>query len=181
MRVVRWQAESSHGLEHLVMEWRHDGIRVDSVVVGQRFGAIYGLQYQIECDAQWAVQNASLNVAGGGSLTLRSDGAGHWFDSRGSALPELDGCIDIDISATPFTNTLPIQRLKLAQLERSFIRVVYISVPDLQMRAVEQAYTCVVPGSEYTYEGIFRDFTATLKVDGDGIVLNYPTLFKRIR
>ena len=181
MRVVRWQAEGTHGLEHLVMEWRHDGIRVDSVVVGQRFGAIYGLQYRIECDASWAVRSIVLNVAGGGNLTLYSDGKGHWHDDQNHALPELDGFIDIDISATPFTNTLPIQRLKLAQLERRFIRVVYISVPDLQIRAVEQAYTCVVPGSEYTYEGIFRDFTATLKVDEDGIVLDYPTLFKRIR
>jgi len=181
MRVVRWAAEGSHGLEHLVMEWRHDGVQIDSVVIGQRFGALYGLQYRLECDAQWQVQSATLNVAGGGGVTLRRDQAGHWFDGQDRALPELDGCIDIDISATPFTNTLPIQRLKLAQLERQFIRVAYISVPDLQIRAVEQAYTCVVPGSEYTYEGIFRDFTATLKVDEDGIVLDYPTLFKRIR
>jgi hypothetical protein len=39
----------------------------------------------------------------------------------------------------------------------------------------------VVAGREYTYEGIFRDFTATLKVDQDGIVGDYPTLFKRLR
>jgi uncharacterized protein len=181
MRVVRWLAEDGHGLEHLVMERRHDGVWVESVVVGQRFGALYGLQYRIECDAHWAVRSATLNLTGGGSLTLRSDGAGHWCDGHEQALPELDGCIDIDISATPFTNTLPIQRLKLPQSERQFIRVAYISVPDLQVRAVEQAYTCVVAGREYTYEGIFRDFTATLKVDQDGIVGDYPTLFKRLR
>ena len=67
--------------------------------------------YRVECDAHWHVTHAVLKVMGGGTLELRGDGAGHWRDGSGRALPELDGCIDIDIAATPFTNSLPIGRL----------------------------------------------------------------------
>ncbi|MFP4903215.1 putative glycolipid-binding domain-containing protein, partial [Paraburkholderia sp. BR14261] len=33
---------------------------------------------------------------------------------------------------------------------------------------------------EYRYEGIIRDFTANLRVDEDGLVIDYPTLFRRL-
>lgn len=181
MRVVRWQALTGHGLEHLVMEWGRDGVRVDSVVIGQHFGALYGLQYRIECTPHWLVEHVSLQLTGGSSLSLRRDRAGHWHDDRGHTLPELDGCIDVDISATPFTHTLPLQRLKLADHAPHVVRIAHISVPDLELRAVEYAYTCVQPGSAYTCRGIFRDLDVPLNVDEDGIVLDYPPLFKRTR
>jgi hypothetical protein len=181
MHVVRWQAEGGRGLEHLVLEWRHDRIRVDSVVIGQRMGALYGLRYALECDAQWAVRHASLDLVGGAALQLYSDGAGHWRNGLGADLPQLDGCLDLDIAATPFTHTLPLQRVKPTDHAPHFIRVAHISVPDFELRAVEYAYTCVTPGVEYTCQGTFRDATVSLKVDEDGIVLDYPPLYKRTR
>jgi hypothetical protein len=58
---------------------------------------------------------------------LSADGKGRWFDAKGTHLAELDGCIDIDISATPFTNTLPIRRLQLKHGAAQVLRCVYTS------------------------------------------------------
>jgi hypothetical protein len=33
---------------------------------------------------------------------------------------------------------------------------------------------------EYRYEGIFRNFSADMTVDEDGLVIDYPTLFTRL-
>ncbi len=44
-----------------------------------------------------------------------SDGHGHWRKADGTALPQFDGCVDIDLAGTPFTNTLPIRRLGLTR------------------------------------------------------------------
>ena len=116
----RWKdARSALGVarrrrvEHLTFDRSSGGIVVESAVVGQRYGRAYRLAYRVECDAHWHVTHAVLKVMGGGTLELRGDGAGHWRDGSGRALPELDGCIDIDIAATPFTNSLPIGRLEL--------------------------------------------------------------------
>ena len=98
-----------------------------------------GLHYKVRCDAKWRTRYAWLKIVGGGELELHGDGAGHWHDGHGLALSAIEGCIDIDIAATPFTNTLPIRCLQLAEGERQPISVAYISTPDLQVTRVEQA------------------------------------------
>jgi hypothetical protein len=180
MRELRWASEDGDGIEHLTFDVREDGFVVESVVVGQRYGHAYGLHYSVRCDAQWRTRHAWLKIVGGGELELHGDGAGHWRDGHGLVLSGIEGCIDIDIAATPFTNTLPIRRLQLAEGERQPISVAYISTPDLQVTRVEQAYSCIGLDSEYRYEGIFRNFTANMQVDQDGLVIDYPTLFTRL-
>jgi hypothetical protein len=180
MRELRWASQEGDGIEHLTFAAREDGFAVESVVVGQRYGKAYGLHYTVRCDRQWRTRHAWLKIVGGGALELRSDGSGHWRDGHGLVLSALEGCIDIDIAATPFTNTLPIRRLQLAKGERQPISVAYISTPDLQVTRVEQAYSCIELNREYRYEGIFRDFTANMQVDEDGLVIDYPTLFTRL-
>jgi len=179
MIVARWRSEEGYGIEHACITVRPSGIEVESVVIGDRFGA-YGGRYRLQCAADWSVRHLEIDVVGGGSLRLTSDGGGNWKDAAGTPLPELQGCIDVDISATPFTNTLPIRRLQLVAAQRREIRVVYIPVPSLAAVPAAQAYTCVVAGKRYRYEGLFRHFEAELEVDADGLVINYPTLFRRI-
>jgi hypothetical protein len=180
MREVRWASEEGDGIEHLAFDARSEGFFVESVVVGQRYGRSYGLFYTVICDPEWRVTYASLRIAGGAQVELHGDGAGHWRDGSGRTLDALEGCIDIDIAATPYTNTIPIRRLQLAKGERRPISVAYVSTPDLEVTRVEQAYTCIEPDREYRYEGIFRDFTADMKIDDDGLVIDYPTLFRRL-
>ncbi len=94
--------------------------------------------------------------------------------------PALRGCIDVDIQATPITNTLPIRRLDLKAGESMEIRLCYISMPDLIVSAASQRYTALDPGSLYRFESLEDGFTADLPVDQDGFVLDYPGLFKRL-
>ncbi|AOK07850.1 putative glycolipid-binding domain-containing protein [Burkholderia sp. AU28942] len=180
MHELRWTSLEGDGIEHLTFDRSESGIVVESAVVGQRYGRAYGLAYRVECDPQWRAKYAVLRVMGGGRLELHGDGAGRWRDGAGRELRELDGCVDIDIAATPFTNSLPIGRLRLARGERRPIDVAYVSTPDLTVTPVKQAYTCIEPGRRYRYEGIFRNFTAEMDIDADGLVIDYETLFKRL-
>jgi hypothetical protein len=55
-------------------------------------------------------RDAELQLATGRvtrSLSLQTDGHRHWRQGDGRALHELDGCLDIDIWPTPFTQLLP--------------------------------------------------------------------------
>lgn len=180
MREIRWESEEGDGIEHLAFDTVADGFAVESVLIGQRNGKAYGLHYTVRCDMQWRTRHAWLKIVGGGELELHGDGMGHWHDGHGLVLSGVEGCIDIDIAATPYTNTLPIRRLQLAEGERRPISVAYISTPDLQVTRAEQAYSCIELNREYRYEGIFRDFAANMRVDEDGLVIDYPTLFTRL-
>jgi hypothetical protein len=57
--------------------------------------------------------------------------------------------VDVDISITPFTNTLPIGRLKLHTGESQEILAVYICMPDLAISTDRQRYTCLEAGRRY--------------------------------
>ena len=58
--------------------------------------------------------------------------------------------------------------------------MVYIPMPSLTPVIDEQRYTCIEPGRRYLYEAVDRTFSAELEVDEDGLVVDYPTLFRRL-
>jgi uncharacterized protein len=137
------------------------------------------LHYRIDCAPDWSTRRLSLRFGDQPPRVILGDGTGAWRSSEGEALDLIAGCIDVDISATPFTNTLPIRRLKLAAGEQASVDVVYIAAPSLDLRREIQAYTCLVPGQRYRFES--RDgFEAVLEVDEHGLVLDYPGLFRRV-
>lgn len=178
-QAYRWQPLDGIGLEHLHLDYRDEVIVADGVVVGDRGDGPFGCSYRICCDAAWRVRSVEVHAAGGASLVLTSDGSGRWCDGDGVAQPQLAGCIDVDIAATPFTNTLPIRRLGGTLRQRTRIAVVYIPVPALIPRRMEQAYTRLA-GQRYLYEGPIGEFQAELELDAAGLVRHYPSLFTRI-
>jgi hypothetical protein len=70
--------------------------------------------------------------------------------------------------------------LRLDPDERRAIRVVYIALPAMTAEPVEQAYTRLKE-RRYRYEGITSQYTAELHVDDDGLVIDYPELFRRVQ
>src|SRR5260370_2326998 len=116
-------------------------------MLGLKDGEPFRVRYEIRCDAQWTPHQVTVEVLGGASVKLQSDGNGHWL-SANVPVVALDGCIDVDISATPFTNTLPIKRLGLGAGISANINFAYISVPDLVVRPLMQQYTCLVNTEE---------------------------------
>lgn len=179
-KVVRWRDWSGEGLEHLVLDERPDGIHADSVVLGDADGEPFAARYRIECDAGWRVRRFRISRVGQDrSLELSSDGAGTWLDGQGRPRHDLSGAVDVDITATPFTNTLPIRRLTLREGEASTILAVYVQLPELAVTTDRQRYTCLEPGRRYRYDS--ADFTREIEVDGDGLVVTYPGLFRRVR
>lgn len=155
-------------------------VDIDSVILGQYEREIFRVEYRIRTDQQWRTLWFEIRTRLGGKdhyFSMESDGLGHWT-SNGRQETRFNECIDIDISLTPFTNTLPINRLKLAVPETREIQVVYIDVLNNATRPVRQKYNHV-SGSKYKYENIPNDFDALISVDEQGLVIDYPYLFKR--
>src|SRR6202008_885295 len=105
----------------------------------------------------------------GQRLSLASDGKGHWRDADGTALPAFDGCIDIDLAGTPFTNSLPIRRLGFSPASgTASLTMLYVPFDSFVPCPDGQRYTCLQPAKLYRYEASDRSFTADLPVDEDG-------------
>jgi uncharacterized protein len=130
----------------------------------------------------WCVREVQVNdLLSKNMIThLYSNGQGDWHSADGTPLPDLSGCIDVDFTLTPFTNTLPIRRLVWQVNTRHEIDVVYIVYPHLQVYLAKQTYTCRAmyeKGAQYHFE--MDDFKRDISVDTYGFVINYPELFKR--
>ena len=168
------------GLEHLLLT-EHSA---DSVILA--FDDQHGpfrLTYRLTWDGLWRVREAALVVTTEGfnrSLLLKTDGQGHWRHADGPAIAELDGCIDVDIWPTPFTNSFPIWREPMAVGERREFRMAWIFAPDLTVHPQPQAYTRLAERL-YVFENLDGSgFRAELPVDEGGIVVDYPNLFRRV-
>jgi hypothetical protein len=178
--VARWQDWDGNGLEHLVLQDRGNGFTAESSVIGEADGERFAVQYTVVCDRDWRTALFEVNVVGSGrSVLFTGDGAGNWQDGA-RRLPELNGAIDVDITATPFTNTLPIRRLGLEAGQSAEIVVAYIDVPSLTVTADRQRYTCLEPMRRYGFESQDGDFVREIEVDEHGLVVFYPGLFKRV-
>lgn len=183
-RQVMWSRSDAPGMEHLALIMRNGEAEADGIVLGVEDGAAFRLRYTVRCDSRWRVRRAEINfVDERRGLSLNADGEGRWFDESGAALHALDGCVDVDITATPLTNTLPIRRLNLKRGESADIKVAYVTIPDLWVAPDGQRYTCLETGDAggvYRFEQTGTGFTAVLRVDADGLVDDYPGLFERV-
>lgn len=179
-RQVCWTRWDAPGLEHLRLTADDHGVLADGLIVGVGESGPFRAHYRVRCDAAWRVREVTVDpLDGRAPLTLRADGAGVWTDGTGAALPALAGCVDIDLSISPFTNTLPIRRLAFAAGEARVLTMAYIRAPELAVEPFRQRYTRLA-ADRYRYENVGDDFTAELALDADGLVLDYPGLFRRV-
>ena len=183
-RSIMWVQVGETGLEHLHISRQKDAIIADGLVLLKEQNVPLRVHYTVRCDTNWLTRQVSLHVVGlaGARQQLTSDGAGHW-SRAGKPLAFLDGCLDVDINVTPFTNTLPIRRLALTPDQSAEINVVYLSVPELHFQPARQRYTCheLTPeGGRYKYESLTTGFTREITVDADGLVIDYPGIWRRV-
>jgi len=179
--VARWQNWAGQSLEHLVLREGPDAIVAESAILGMADEGAFAARYEIVCDRSWRVREVQIELIGEERrIELASDGVGHWSDGSGVRLTQLEGAVDIDLTVTPFTNTLPIRRLNLQEGKSADIVVLYIELPDLSLSTDPQRYTCLEPGRRYRFESLDSDFLREIETDEHGLVVTYPGLFRRL-
>lgn len=160
------------GTEWLTLLSTPDGYRAEGRFEGRWNGQPATGRYTLALRHDWRVAKVEV-LWQGRSLALETDGVGNWSGPDGP-LPELAGCLDVDIAWTPFTNTLPIRRMG----ETGETRAVYIAPPGLVPKAAHQRYTRLGEAL-WRYESLTSGYTNEITVDGHGLVVEYPGLFLR--
>ena len=191
---VIWQALAWPGFEHVCVEaWSGaGGYTIDGLLVAVLGNEPSRVWYRIEVDDDWTFRSLNLRHTvefsddddgpldtEGQRLELVRTRDGIWDHDSDGAPADLTSCVDIDISVTPFTNSLPIRRLKLDIGATAEIDVVYVSVPQLALALAPQRYTRL-DTSTYRFESLDSDFVADISVDQHSLVNDYPGLFRRV-
>ncbi|MEZ0482124.1 putative glycolipid-binding domain-containing protein [Planococcus sp. SSTMD024] len=177
---MMWENDETAGCELAELSVENGEIRIDSTVLFLDEKGPVKTHYQLELDESWATKRLAIKSGDGHALELTSSGEGQWFGQDGQLLEELSGAIDIDISATPFSNSLPINRKSWHEGQTREFEMVYIAVPSLELRKMKQIYTCVTASHPRTFRYQSENFESLIEVDEDGFVIHYPGLFTRI-
>ncbi|MEL7975936.1 putative glycolipid-binding domain-containing protein [Isoptericola sp. F-RaC21] len=174
MTTYRWRGLPAGGVEHLDLLPRDDRLRARSVV---DLGPVR-LEYAMELDTAWRFRALRLRSSDGRQLDLSREDDDVWRVD-GAARPDLAEAVDVDLSFSPFTNTLPIRRLGLAVGAAADIVTAYVDGETFEVSPDPQRYTRVDTG-RYVYESRDGDFHREISVDADGVVVDYPGLFSRV-
>lgn len=196
-RTVAWRALAWEGIEHLSLDVTEERTVADGLILAVLEGRPQRVWYRLWLDPEGLVERVyafcSKAPPARGLTPVDVDARhimidpsepGVWTDSAGKHLAKLDGCLDVDITVTPYTNTLPINRLRLDEGQAAEIDVAWIHIPEMRVEKAPQRYTLLerhATGARYRFESLGSDFQADIDVDADGLVLNYPDLFERLR
>jgi hypothetical protein len=98
-------------------------------------------------------------------------------------IPELAGCLDIDLKSSACTNRMPVRRLDLDVGEATAAPAVYIRAHGLGVERLEQDY-CRIGGEgdrrRFRYRAPAFDGEELLVYDRCGLVLDYPGIAARV-
>jgi hypothetical protein len=177
---ILWTGREYYSLENCLINTTNNGSEINSVIVGKYDRKIYRVEYTIRTNQYWEtvffeIMCRQNNISD--HFKFEGDGKGNWF-TNGKKSEQFAGCVDIDIPLTPFTNSLPIKRLDLANHDQKEIKVIYLDLLEKETKPVRQKYLRLSE-TEYHYENVPNDFEATITVDESGFVIDYPSLFMR--
>jgi hypothetical protein len=174
----RWRRLDEPGLEVFRLLSVDDGFRVTSSLV--HAGADpFDLRYRWNLDKEWRTRSLKLDLVGNEdrSLEIERDGDASWrIDGRPRS--DLNGCEEIDLSATPFCNSLAIRRMAGATGE---LTTVYVALPELSVTPSRQRYEAIGDNCwRYVDLGVAIGFNARIDIDAEGLVSRYEGLFEAL-
>jgi hypothetical protein len=143
------------------------------------------VRYEIVSDAAWHTKAADVDCRdnfGYRKLRLTCEGRRWYANQKPLSLPP--DCIDVDLSWSPSTNTLPIRRLQLkAGSSSGIVTAAWIRFPELTVEPLQQVYERIEQrnGQEtYIYSSHAGAFKASLPVDENCLVIDYEGLWERV-
>jgi hypothetical protein len=173
------------GFEVLFLRRETDGFRFDGHTTAVEDGEAWSIRYAITLDPSWMTRSAHVigeSRQGTAEVRLERGATGGWrIDGRPTT--QLDGCMDVDLEASAFTNAFPVHRLGLAVGQSADAPAAYVRALGLDVELLEQRYVRLEGDgnqSRYDYSAPSFDFRAELVYDEYGLVLEYPGIAVRV-
>ena len=174
-RLLMWRrVMDDASIEHAAVESMPDGIALSGTVLAAEGGSPLRVDYRLLVDSNWRSRSLDVVQEFDGerrSLTLTAGAGGRWL-LNGRESPDLSNCVDIDLSLSPITNALPLNRLDIARVGVGEIVAAWVRFPQLTAEPAHQRYVRLAP-SVYRYASLASGFTATIRVDDLGFPIEY--------
>jgi uncharacterized protein len=181
LATILWRRLDVPGHDAATLQLGGTGAVLSGMAVFQE-GEPTALAYFIHANRDWLTSEGHVWGWYGSEavdLRLHRDGAGTWT-LNDELCPEVQGCMDLDLSFTPATNLLPLRRLALAVGQSAEVRSAWLEWPRIRLSLLVQRYARRTE-TEYDYESDLPGgelFRSTLRVRPEGWVLDYGGLWR---
>jgi hypothetical protein len=171
---ARWRTWDHEHLETLTLRWENEGWTATGEVGRE------AITYVLRLSATWQVRQFLLfRDLDEPDLWLGADGSGRWGEVNGAHRHDLAGCTDVDLPATPFTNSIPIRRLGLEVGEHAEVTAAMVDVETLGVLPVRQRYDRLGL-RRFGYTSLTSGYHTEFDIDEYGLVHDYPAEFRRL-
>jgi hypothetical protein len=184
-----WRAEAAH------VDLTPGGVRADGTQLGVE-PLPYRADYWLDAGENLVTRLLEVEAKGEGwarRLRISHNGEGEWrceteeegdvgLPPAGGDVAALTGALDCDLAFSPLTNLMPIRRHGLHEHSGTAdFLMAWVSVPDLGVRPSRQRYEHVrIDAGRAVVRYSSGSFVSDLEVDGDGLVVVYPQLARRV-
>jgi uncharacterized protein len=178
METILWRGILQPGHEACRLVHEEPGWRLDGTAVFLHDLQTCLLTYKIDCDSTWRTVSAMVEGWIGKkivSMRINTDTNHRWW-LNGVEVPEVAGCLDLDLNFSPSTNLIPIRRLSLEVGEMAGITAAWLRFPSFQLEPLSQSYQRLEE-LLYRYESGSGRFVADLRVNQAGFAIEYPGIW----
>lgn len=137
------------------------------------------LDYLILCSADWRTLSGRVTGWVGDQdvdVEIAVEPQGGWR-LNGTEVPQVAGCLDLDLNFSPSTNLFPIRRLNLEVGQEAAVRAAWLRFPSFHLEPLEQVYRRT-GATTYRYESAGGRFVRDIEVNEAGLVTLYPDLWR---
>lgn len=167
-----WRNLADGTTTSVALRWENEGWTADGRIESN------DVQFVLRISPMWQVQQFLLfRDLTEPDLWLATDGHGRWGEVNGAHRTDLDGCVDVDLAGTPFTNCIPIRRLPLHVGHSAQQNVIRIDTDTLSVVPVAQTYS-MIDSSTWRYRSMWSGDEVEASVDEYGLVVSEP-VFER--
>ncbi|MFC9994681.1 putative glycolipid-binding domain-containing protein [Nocardia sp. NPDC127526] len=182
--ILTWRAHNASRMESVRVVLSGNRIRAAGRIIagGCEDHPAFSASYDLVTDENGVTRRLSLRSTlstGERHASIARDEENYWLiDAGGTHVRStFGGALDVDVVLSPFFNTLPIRRYGLAHASEDVqVPVVYVRLPDLLVGEASLTYSSGVDGIHV----LSPVSSATVTVDADGFLLDYPGLAERI-
>ncbi|MCZ9326510.1 MULTISPECIES: putative glycolipid-binding domain-containing protein [Nocardia] len=182
--ILTWRAHNASRMESVRVTLNGNRIRAAGRMIGGDCDEhpAFSASYDLVTDENGVTKRLSLRTttaAGERHASIARDEEDYWLVDAGNShvRSTFGGALDVDVVLSPFFNTLPIRRFGLQHaVDEVVVPVVYVRLPDLLVQEASLTYSSGADGISV----LSPVSSATVTVDPDGFLLDYPGLAERI-
>lgn len=171
-----WRRIDDPGFEVFQLLPDDDGFSALSTIV--HAGEVpFGMSYVWRLDRDMRTRSLALRMSSPAIREMRVERRADRWRVDGMERPDLAGCDEVDLSATPFCNTLAMLLLKGS----GEMTALYVDLPSMQVQPSRQRYQSFADNRWRFFDlGAAEGFEADIDVDESGFVLRYEGLFEAV-